>query len=382
MNGATFAYGWLGGSLTTALLALIAWRVLGKSEQRARDAFASLSSEALRQVSSDFVVLADATLGKTSQQVTLTLEQRDQLFGAMLKPIEAALEKLGAQSEEMERKRVSAYDAISEQVKTLASEANQLSSALRRPTIRGSWGELMLRTVCENAGLVEGEHFVVQDSTEGDGKNGTLRPDMVIKLPKKRVLIIDSKVPLDSFRDAMDARDQESRTSFLRQHAKHVKDHIRKLSAKAYWSRYSDSPDCTVMCIPSEGAYYAAIETDPSILDLASVSRIIVANPMTVVGVLRAVANILGDERLAENALQVREAGRRLYESLSALFGQVQRLGRQLKLAGGAYNGLVEELSTTTSRARELHELGAGVGDLLTDPPSLSMPSKGEKVAD
>lgn len=369
MNLVYFCLGLAVGVILSIVVGMRFWSHMAKAGDLSREAFASLSVEALRKVSGDFVQLADATLGKASLQVAGDLAKREEALGALLMPIESALRKLNAHSEEMERRRVSAYDSISEQVKTLSSEAHRLSGALRRPTIRGSWGEFMLRTVCENAGLIEGVHFVVQDSNDGDGTTNTLRPDMVVKLPKKRVLIVDSKVPLDAFRDAMDSNDEATRASHLKQHVKHVRDHIKKLSAKSYWSRYSSSPDCTIMCIPSEGAYYAAVENDPSIVDLASASNVIVANPMTLIAILRAVANVLSEERLAESALVVREVGRKLYESAATLFAQVQKLGKQIRMTNSTYNALVQGLSETAGQARELKELGAGSA---TELPVLS----------
>ncbi|MBX7134474.1 MAG: DNA recombination protein RmuC [Fimbriimonadaceae bacterium] len=369
MNVLYFGSGLIVGVSISLFIGLRFWNQVVKANDLSRETFASLSVDALRQISGDFVQLADATLGKASLQVAGDLAKREEALGALLVPIESALRKLNTHSEEMERRRVSAYDSLSEQVKNLSSEAHRLSGALRRPTIRGSWGELMLRTVCENAGLIEGVHFIVQDSNDGDGTTNTLRPDMVVKLPKKRVLILDSKVPLDAFRDAMDSNDEATRASLLKQHVKHVRDHIKKLSAKSYWSRYSSSPDCTIMCIPSEGAYYAAVENDPSIVDLASASNVIIANPMTLIAILRAVANVLSEERLAESALLVREVGRKLYESAATLFAQVQKLGKQIRMTNSTYNALVQDLSETAGQARELKELGAGSA---TELPVLS----------
>lgn len=336
-------------------------RLIETAEGRLGDAFASLSLTALRDAKHDFLELASTTLEAAKEQVNGSLRLGEKGMQDLVRPIKEALEKLAEHSTSIEQRRTSAYDGIKQHIEGLLSETTKLSNALRNPSVRGSWGELTLRTVCENAGLIQGEHFVLQDTTEGD--EGPLRPDMVIKLPRGRVIIVDAKTPMDSFREAMAAEDETTRSTKLKAHAKHVRDHVKKLSNKAYWSRYSGSPDCTVLFMPTEAAYFAAMEADPDLVREAAVSRVLIANPMTLVGLMRAVAHVLDDERLRESAEEVKDLGRKLYDSLRACLLGVSKVGRNIRLSADSYNDLVGSIDRSLMpRARRLRQLGSGAG--------------------
>lgn len=341
--------------------------LLASTEQRMQDSFANLSLNALREAKKDLIELAGQTLQGTKEQVTGELRLNEKAVENLVRPISEALERLGQHSIELERKRASAYDGMKQHIEHLLAETTRLSCALRRPTVRGSWGELTLRTVCENAGMVMGEHFDLQEVTETD--DGVLRPDLIVNLPRGRRIIVDSKTPMDSFRDAMTASDEATREAKLKAHGKAVRDHMKKLSAKAYWSRYGDSPDCTVLFIPTESAYFAAMEVDADLVRDAAKARVLIANPMTLIGLLRAAAHVLDDERLIESTEEVRDIGRRLYESLRSCLSQVGKLGRHLRQSTDAFNEVIGVIDKSVMpKAKRLRELGSGSGDEIQCP--------------
>lgn len=340
-------------------------------EARMSDAFASLSAEALKESKEDLLQLAGVIFDGKREQMHHAFDSRLLAVQDLIKPLGEALQKLGAHSQELERKRASAYDLLQEHIKRMLQEASQLSNALRRPGVRGSWGELTLQTICENAGLLPGEHFILQDSVEDE--DGILRPDMVIKLPQSRVVIVDSKTPLDSFRDALAAEDEATRCLKLKAHAKSMRDHMKRLSAKAYWSRYSASPDCTVMFVPTEAAYAAAIETDPALIQDAANQRVVLANPMTLVSIVRAIAHVLNDERARESTEEIRVIGRKVYDSLRACASHIAKVGKHLRQSVDAYNVLVTGYeSSVLPRASRLRELGASSGDAALPPEQVA----------
>jgi DNA recombination protein RmuC len=355
-------------------------RLLEEAERTLTEKFSAVSVQSLKAATEEFLKLATERFEKKDEAVKADLEKRQREIDGMLKPLTESLDKLDRQHKEMEERRVSAFDAIEKGIRTLSEEADQLANALRKPTSRGAWGEMQLQVILENAGLHEGEHFILQHSTEGE--DGRLRTDVVIRLPKGRLLVIDSKAPLETYWEGMNAPDEATRTAKFAAHSRLVRDHVKKLSNKGYWSRYDASPDCVVMFIPTEGAYQAAFEADRSLLTDAHQARVYVANPMTLISMVHVAAYVLNEERLRENALEVRSTGAELYKRLAKFIGDLDDLGRHLRMSVHDYNKAIGSLDgRVLPQARRMAALGAGTGaeiprpELIeSDPRSISAP--------
>lgn len=261
-------------------------------------------------------------------------------------PIHDALARMDAQLNRLERDRLQARGALDEQLRALASgqerlrgETGALVAALRRPQARGRWGELQLRRVVELAGMTAHCDFVEQPAVRG--ADGALRPDLVVRLPGGRQVVVDAKAPLGAFLDAYEARDDTARGSALAQHARLLREHVRRLSAKAYWDQFDGAPDFVFLFLPGEHLYSAALEADPALLEDAARQRVLVATPTTLIALLRAVACGWQQERVAEDARAVAQLGRELHRRLDTFAEHLQRVGARLRGAVGAYNDAV-----------------------------------------
>ncbi len=339
--------------------------MLADAEKKMSETFTALSAQALAVATEQLLKVAEVRFATTQEEAKGDLEKRQLAVDALVQPLAESLEKLNKQCIEMEQRRTSAYDAVSEQISRLMTETDQLSTALRRPTVRGSWGEITLRTVAENAGLVEGQDFELQHST--DTEDGKLRADMIVRLPNKRTIVIDSKAPLDSYREAMNAREQAVKVQHLQDHARLVRSHIRQLSGKSYWAQY-EGADYVIMFLPAESMYQAAMEHDLTLLDDAIKARVLLANPMTLVGLLKAIAYVLDQDRLNKNAEEVSEIGRKLYDGIRTFAGHMGKVGRHLRQSVDAYNDSVGSLERSVlSRARQLRSKGVAGGDAVGD---------------
>lgn len=322
--------------------------------------FSALSVESLKAASESFLRLANERFEKAGEISKADLEKRQQAIGELLKPVAETLEKLGKQHQEIEERRVSAFDSIEKGIKTLSTEADQLANALRRPTTRGAWGEMNLQVILENAGLVQGEHFLVQDTTSDD-EDGRARTDIVVNLPHDRHLIIDSKTPLESCWEGMNATDETVRKQKFESHARLVRDHARTLSSKSYWSRYDAAPDFTIMFLPTEGAYQTAVEADPNLIAEAQKLRVYITGPMTLMTMIHAIAFVLREERLAQNAQLVQETAAELYRRLAKFLEHIDKLGRNIRLTVDNYNNAVGSLEgRVLPVARRMNSLGVG----------------------
>jgi DNA recombination protein RmuC len=339
--------------------------MLEQAEKKLTETFDSLSVKALTTVSEQFMKTAKATLETVQTEAKGDLKLKQQAIEEMLKPVSESLLKLQSQHEEMEKKRVSAFDAIEKGIQTISQETDHLANALRKPFTRGAWGEMNLKVILDNAGLTEGVHYDLQDSTE-DHEGTRLRTDVIIHLPNGRDFIIDSKAPLESYWDGMNAADEATRLVKFAAHAKLVREHIKRLSTKSYWSRYKAAPDCVVMFVPTEGAYQAALEADPALLTDAHSGRIYLANPMTLVNMIHVTAYVLKEETLKQNAHEVQVTAAELYDRLSKFVGKFADLGRNLRITVSKYNEAVGSLDgRVLPQARKFNELGAGTkGDL------------------
>lgn len=319
-----------------------------KARERLSDAFQSLSAQALKSNNESFLTLARSTLETAKVEASGELEKRKQAVEALVAPIGKSLEKVD---------RV-IQSVAATQVK-LEAETGNLVKALRAPAVRGRWGEIQLQRVVEIAGMVEHCDFLRQETVDtGDGR---LRPDMVVKLPGGRNIVVDAKAPIQAFIDAVEAPDEPTRLSKLKEHARQVRAHLARLSGKAYWEQFQPTPDLVVLFLPGEALYSAALQQEPSLIEEAMKMQVIVATPPSLMGLLRAVAVGWREQKLARNAQEISDLGRDLYERMRILAGHFERLGRELGGAVDAYNGAVGSIEgRVLPAARKFKELGAG----------------------
>ena len=267
-------------------------------------------------------------------------------------------------------------DAVVSSGESLRRETQQLSQALRAPTVRGQWGELQLRRVCELAGMLAYCDFEPQVTVRTE--EGVQRPDLIVRLPGDRRLVVDAKAPLAAYLEAASASDERTRAARLAEHATHVRAHVQKLAAKRYWAQFEDAPDFVVLFLPGEAFFAAALDADPSLLEAALGERVLLATPTTLIALLKAAAYGWRQERVAADAAQVATLGRELHERLAVFDDQLVELGRGLQRAVLAYNRALGSLeSRVLVSARKLGAL-SGVDTPLASPPPVELAVRGE----
>jgi DNA recombination protein RmuC len=333
------------------------------------DRFEALSSRALRDASESFLQLAKTELGQHQITSREELEKRQRAVEQIVKPIADSLAKVDGKLELLEQARRETHGSLSAHLRSvtetqekLRTETANLVTALRSPHTRGRWGEMQLRRVCELAGMVDRCDFVEQPSFDSDG--GRLRPDVIVQLPGGKTLVVDAKAPLEAYLSAVEATDPDQRKAYLAAYGRHVRDHVAKLSQKAYWSQFDSSPEFVVMFLPGESLYSAALEEVPALIDESVGQKVIVASPTTLIAVLRAAAYGWRQEKVAESARSVSELGRELHSRLGTLVGHFMKLGRSLESSVRAYNDTVGSMeSRVLVTARKLSEHGAASGE-------------------
>lgn len=338
--------------------------VLDRARAGLADAFKALSSEALKNNNEQFLHLARATLERFQQGAAGDLEKRQQAIGELMRPVREGLERFDRKVDELEKSRVGAYEGLREQVSGLRQvqdqlrvEAHNLVRALGTPRVRGRWGEMQLRRVVEMAGMMDHVDFVEQSVTPGDAR---LRPDMVVRLPSGRRIVVDAKAPLEGYLKALEAPDDATRTLRLADHARQIRDHVTALGRKAYWEQFEATPEFVVLFLPGETFFLAALEADPELVEQGVSERVLIATPTTLIALLKAVAYGWRQEHLADNAREISALGRELHKRLSDFGGHLGKLGERLDRAVESYNDAVGSLeSRVLVSARKFQTLDA-----------------------
>lgn len=327
-------------------------------------AVSDLANQSLKSNSENFLRLAEQNLATHQEKAKRELGDREQAIESLVKPIRETLQQSQQQIAELEKARSEAYGSIKSQLesmqssqKTLAQETQNLVNALRRPEVRGRWGEITLRRLVELAGMVEHCDFQEQVHTVDDDK--IIRPDMIVRMPDRRELVVDVKTPLDAYLEAVEAKDDVQRKLGLERHARNVREHVRKLAAKSYWDQFSQSPEFVILFIPGDQFLSAALNEDPELIDSALSQQIILATPTSFVALLKAVAYGWRQLALAENAEEIRQLAEDLYGRLAAFVGHMNRVGKQLAGSIDTYNKAVGSLERKVlPGARKFVELG------------------------
>lgn len=353
-------------------------QLLDQAHGELRQAFASVSAEALAKNNEAFLALAKERFSTLSAEADGSLEQRKAQIEGLLKPMQELLSTYQARLGEIEKSRVESYSMLREQLGTLAeiqrtlhTQTGALVTALRRPTTRGQWGEITLRRLVELAGMANRCDFSEQ-TTVDNTEDGRQRPDMIINLPGDRQVVIDCKAVLDGFVDAAAANDEDQRKLHIQRHCQQVRSRARELSAKSYWSQFKCSPEFVVMFLPGEAFLYAAVEHDGTLIEDCLKNRVIVATPTTLMALLKAIEFGWRQEEVTQNADEIRTLGTEFYDRIVTLMGHFNRLGGALDGAVTAYNATVGSIeSRVLVTARKIAELGARSGKELPDAQAI-----------
>lgn len=352
--------------------------LLEEAKTKLTDAFKALSSEALSKNNSDFLNLAKSTLEKYQDGAKSDLAQRQEAIQKTVQPVGEALKTFNERVAQIEERRTQTDAGLKQQLQQLADSQVQLSrttgslvQALRAPQVRGQWGEMQLRRTVEMAGMINYCDFTEQTSVETEGGQRQ-RPDMLIRLPNERLLVVDSKVPLAAYLDALQADHPDVQTERMQAHARHIRDHIKGLSAKSYWSQFDNTPEFVVLFIPNEAIFSAALEQDPQLIEQGVLNQVILATPTTLIALLKAIAYGWQQDAIAREAKEISALGKELYERIGVVAGHFAKLGKSLDQSVGHYNTAIRSVeSRLLVTAKKFEALDSSSGDALPETKTI-----------
>jgi DNA recombination protein RmuC len=345
--------------------AAVAVALLRPNRQRMRDELKSISLDVLRQTGDSLAQRVAEARRAEEERATGEMARRAEEIKGLVGPVSEKLGRMESEIGRLERERREAQGQLAQMLRqlgdgvgTLRQETGNLVSALKRPSTRGSWGEIQLRNVVEMAGMVSHCDFVEQSTIQtGDG---TLRPDMLVRLPGGKLVVVDSKVPLDAYLSALEAPDEEGRELHTARHARQTREHIAKLASKGYQRQFDSTPEFVVMFVPSDGIYQAALAQDPALIEYGVQQQVLMATPTTLIGLLWAVHYGWRQELIAQSAREIAESARELHSRLGRFTEPLTKLGRQLDSAIGAYNEAVGSFDhRVIPQVRRIEQAGA-----------------------
>jgi DNA recombination protein RmuC len=353
--------------------------LLQQTREQLANTFNQLSNDALSRNNASFLKLAEENLKRFQSEAKADLSSREKAIEQLIKPINDALQQTSKQIHEIEKDRKESYgslkttiDQMNKSQQQLQQETQNLVQALRRPEVRGQWGEMTLRRLAELSGMVAHCDFFEQTHTQTD--NGAIRPDMIVRLPEQREIIVDAKTPLDAYLSAIQAKEDSVRQRELKRHAQVIRSRVRELSKKNYWAEYTNSPEFVVLFIPGEQFLAAALEVDPALLEDSMSENIILATPTNFIALLRAVSYGWKQQALAENAENIRELGETLYKRLATFGGHLESLGKSLGSSVNHFNKAVGSLERTViPGARKFTEMGISSKSEISELPPVDV---------
>lgn len=363
--------------------------LLDGAQQKLLDVFKALSADALNSNNQSFLLLANATLEKFNENAKGDLEKRQQAITELVKPVQDSLAKFDSRVQELEKARIGAYESLGEQVRSLLrtqeqlrSETSNLVKALGRPTVRGRWGEIQLKRVVELAGMLDHCDFYEQESVNTE--DSWLRPDMLVRLPGQKTIVVDAKAPLEAYLEANETEDGNIRKTKLSNHARQIRSHITALGKKSYWNQFQPSPEFVVLFLPGEVFFSAALEHDPSLIEIGVEEHVILATPTTLIALLCAVAFGWRQEKIAQNAQDIAELGRELYKRIADMSEHWRKLGKSLGSAVDSYNKATGSLeSRVLVSARKFKDLETtAIGDEIEELPPVDRVPRELQIAE
>ena len=354
--------------------------------QTEKDSFQSLSFEVMEKNNRNFMQLAQTEFEKQQAKAQSEWDKKEKNFESLLTPLKESMQEIDKQNRLLEKRREGAYSSLEEQVKSLVeserrlgTETGQLVRALKSPNIRGSWGEITLRRVVELSGMLNHCDFFEQEEVKKDGRS--FRPDLVVRLPGERQIVVDAKTPICAYMEAQEAGNEDVREKKLKEHAEHLRTHIKALSRKEYWKQFDRSPEYVILFLPAEAFYSSALQMNPSLLEMGARDKIIIANPVTLISILKTTHLVWNEEKLSENAKEISEIGRELYERMMKMGEHFSQLGRHINQTVDSYNHAVASFeSRILASARKLKKKGAAFGEDLPGMVEVEKKTKRLKV--